>query len=403
MAKLTDRFIISILPPQSGSRIHWDDTLKGFGVRVSASGAKTFIVSYRTLSGRRRSMSLGSCSVLTAARARRRAREILAEAALGGDPAAERERLKQEPTFEHLANEYIDRHASAKRSLAEDIRIIRKDLVEALGPLRISEISRRDVIVLVNAVMDRGAPIMANRTLALLRKMFNFGIEQALTESNPCSRIRRPGKERQRDRVLSEVEITTFWHNLPRTRISEMVQDILKLILITAQRPGEVAGAAWMEFDHAATQSTSPMEPDSGISLWTIPAERSKNGLAHRVPLSRHAIRIIASRPNDGRYLFPSPKDSTKHIRVSSLSHAVRNNVDMLGVDPFTPHDLRRTAASQMAGMGISRLVIARILNHAESGVTAIYDRHSYDNEKREALEAWAERIGEIIDKCSKT
>jgi len=272
--------------------------------------------------------------------------------------------------------------------------------VKALGPLRISEIERRDVIVLVNAVMDRGAPIMANRTLALLRKMFNFAIEQALTESNPCSRIRRPGKERQRDRVLSEVEITTFWHNLPRTRISEMVQDILKLILITAQRPGEVAGAAWMEIDHAATQSISPTEHDSGTSLWTIPAERSKNGLAHRVPLSRLAIQIIASSANDCRYLFPSPKDGAKHIRVSSLSHAVRNNFDMLDVEPFTPHDLRRTAASQMAGMGISRLVIARILNHAESGVTAIYDRHSYDNEKMEALDAWAKRIENITDKC---
>lgn len=145
------------------------------------------------------------------------------------------------------------------------------------------------------------------------------------------------------------------------------------------------------------------MEPNSNTPWWTIPAQRSKNGLAHRVPLSRPALQIIASRPNDGLYLFPSPKDGTKHIRISSLSHAMRNNIDMLGVEPFTPHDLRRTAASQMAGMGISRLVIARILNHAESGVTAIYDRHSYDNEKREALDAWAERIGEIIGKRNST
>jgi integrase len=106
-------------------------------------------------------------------------------------------------------------------------------------------------------------------------------------------------------------------------------------------------------------------------------------------------MRIIALCPNDSCYLFPSPKDRTKHIGVCSLSHAVRNNIDVLGVEPFTPHDLRRTAASQMAGMGISRLVVARILNHAESGVTAIYDRHSYDREKREALDAWAERMRE--------
>lgn len=397
MAKLTGRFIASITPPQSGCRIHWDDTLKGFGVRVSSGGAKTFIVSYRTVSGRRRSMSIGRCTVLPAGRARLRAREILAEAALCGDPARERRRLRQEPTFDHLAGEYIDRHAIEKRSAAEDIRIIRKDILNTLGHLRISEIDRRDIIVLVNSVMDRGAPIMANRTLALLRKIFNFGIEQALINTNPCSRIRMPGRERKRDRVLSEGEIAAFGHNLPRTRISKPVRNILKLVLITAQRPGEVAGTAWAELDHAVARRTFPTEYDPGTPWWTIPAERSKNGLAHRAPLSRLAMRIIESCPRDGRYLFPSPKDRMRHIGVCALSHAVRKNIDVLGVQPFTPHDLRRTAASHMAGMGISRLVIARILNHAESGVTAVYDRHCYDREKRQALDAWAETLGEII------
>jgi integrase len=399
MPKLTARFIAAISPPRSGNRIHQDSILPGFGVRASAAGAKTFIVSYRTVHGRRRSMSLGSCAVVPVAKARWRAREILAEAALGGDPAAELARLSHEPTFEQLVIEYIQRHAIRKRSKAEDVRIIRKDLLPALGQLRISEIGRRDVITLVNAVVDRGAPIMANRTLALLRKIFNFGIEQALTDSNPCARLKMPGAERQRSRVLSEREITTFWGNLARTRISEPVQSILKFILVTAQRPGEVVGATWAEFDDPEPNNRFLVENGPDTVWWTIPTARSKNRLSHRVPLSLSAMRIIASRNRDGRYLFPSPKNRAQHIGVCSLSQAIRKNIEALGVDPFTPHDLRRTAASHMAALEIPRVVIARILNHAERGVTAIYDRHGYDREKRDALNRWAAMLELLIER----
>jgi integrase len=398
MGKLTGRFITSIIPPQSGSRLYWDDTVKGFGVRVSRGGTKTFVVSYRTENRRQRRMSIGRCAVLTAAQARRRAVEILAEVALGGDPAGDRRRRKQEVTFGHLAGEYIDRHTGGKRSGAEDIRIIRKDLLGSLGPLRIGEIGRRDVIELVNTIVDRGSPIMANRTLALVRKIFNFGVEQALASSNPCSGVKMPCRERKRDRVLSGEEIAAFWHNLPCTRISKPVQNILNLILITAQRPGEVAGAEWAELGCSSRHLIDAIEGESGTIWWTIPEERSKNRLSHRVPLSYPALRIIRSCSQDGRFIFPSPRDSEKHIGISSLSHAVRKNLDDLGLEPFTPHDLRRTAASQMAGMGISRIVISRILNHAESGITAVYDRYGYDCEKLEALEALAGKLMEIID-----
>ncbi len=397
MVRLTDRFITSIIPPQQGCCIHRDDALKGFGVRVSTGGSKTFIVNYSTITGRRRSMSIGRCTVLSTKRARQRAREILAEAALGGDPARERQQLREEPTFEQLAAEYIDRHARGKRSSAEDIHIIHKDILNALGHFRISEIGRRDIIEIVNSIVDRGAPVMANRTLALIRKMFNFGIEQALAISNPCASIRMPGRERRCNRVLSEPEIAALLHNLPRSRISEPVQKILKLILVTAQRPGEVAGAEWTEFHLLSRKQAHPQECSPVTSIWTIPAERSKNGLSHRVPISRPAKRIIESCPGDSRYVFPSPRDRTKHIGVCSLSHAVRKNTGALGVQHFTPHDLRRTAASLMAGMGIPRIVIARILNHSEIGVTAIYDRYGYDREKREALDAWARRLEEIV------
>ena len=160
----------------------------------------------------------------------------------------------------------------------------------------------------------------------------------------------------------------------------------LKLQLVTAQRRGEVATIAWDDLDI-----------DSG--WWTIPAERSKNNLPHRVPLSEQAIQIL----NELKELnpksdwgFPSPHGD-KHISPGCISRALMKNLDVLGISDFTPHDLRRTAASQMTAMGISRLVVAKTLNHVESGITAVYDRHSYDKEKRQALDAWGRQLDTII------
>jgi integrase len=165
----------------------------------------------------------------------------------------------------------------------------------------------------------------------------------------------------------------------------------LKLLLTTAQRPGEVASLAWEEID--------PEE-----SVWTIPAEKSKNGLAHRVPLSPLALEIITSLPkgNEGP-VFSSPSDPKRPITRAALARIIYRGRKSLKMDPYTPHDLRRTAGSKMAAMGISRLTISKVLNHADRGITSIYDRHGYDAEKRAALEAWALKLKDIItDRKSK-
>jgi integrase len=161
----------------------------------------------------------------------------------------------------------------------------------------------------------------------------------------------------------------------------------LKLLLVTAQRKGEVISARWEDIDIAG-------------AWWTIPAERSKNGLPHRVPLSRLAISLL----NDARQLtgeekstwvFPSPKK--EHMGPTALDHAVRRRIEEVGLTDFTPHDLRRTAASYMTSIGVPRLVVSKLLNHVEQGVTAVYDRHSYDTDKRDALARWDRKLLEII------
>jgi integrase len=219
-----------------------------------------------------------------------------------------------------------------------------------------------------------------------------------VVSANPCAGVKAPGQEVRRDRVLIVDEIASLWRALdnPELAISKPIRLALKLQLATGQRKGEVVAAEWSEFDF-------------GEKVWTIPAERAKNKLAHRVPLSPLAISILdeikaanVARQevvtSDGvpRWLFPSPRTG-RPITGPAIDHAMRGNRETLGTGDATPHDLRRTAASHMTSIGISRLVVSKILNHAEPGVTAVYDRHSYDAEKRAALDVWAARLEEIV------
>ncbi|MEO5341618.1 MAG: site-specific integrase, partial [Magnetococcus sp. MYC-9] len=250
------------------------------------------------------------------------------------------------------------------------------------------EITRRDVVGLLAGMMARGATVTTNRTLAVVRRMFNYAVEQSILEFSPCDHVRAPAKEQRRDRVLTVEELRAFWWGLDRARMSEPVKVALRLLLVTAQRKGEVAAATWQEFG---------MEQ----GWWVIPADRAKNGMSHRVPLSRGALRLLEVarvHSDQSSYLFPSPRAEAP-MGPTAIDHAVRRNLSDLGLQDFTPHDLRRTAASMMTGQGIPRLVVSKILNHVESGITAVYDRYCYDDEKRQALERWWGHLEGILER----
>ncbi len=228
---------------------------------------------------------------------------------------------------------------------------------------------------------------MANRLFELLRRVFNFAIRRDLVQANPCTQVKKPGAERSKDRVLSRDEIKVLWEDLDGPSFSDCVAGALRLILVTAQRPGEVVTVEWDEINF-----------DEG---WlTIPATKAKNGLAHRVPLNSTSREILKSLPEVSRFLFPSPREN-RSMRRGALALAVRRarrrKDGRLSVEDFTPHDLRRTAASCMASSGVDRFVIGRALNHAEAGVTRVYDRHSYDEQKRRALDTWDRQLDSIL------
>jgi integrase len=308
----------------------------------------------------------------------------------GGREVQIRKAERAAETLAELVDAYLEKWARPrKRSASEDERILRKDVIPAWGKRKAQEIARRDVITLLDRIVDRGSPISANRTLAVIRRMFGWALSRDMVPANPCTAVRAPGKETRRDRVLSAAEIATLWWALDNPPISKPIRLALKLQLVTAQRKGEVIDAEWSEFDL-----------DEGI--WTIPGRRAKNGLPHRVPLSLLAvavlndIRAMAAEGQKSKWLFSSQRREGP-ITGQAVDHAMRDNRGALGTGDATPHDLRRTAASHMTSIGVSRLVVSKILNHAEPGITAVYDRHSYDREKRAALDAWGIRLEEII------
>lgn len=387
------------LEGQTKARDIREKTKSGFGATIFPSGKISFIYFYQ-FEGRKRRMTLGKYPQCTLAEARKSHRNAQRALEAGKDPAFEERKEKNAArdasTINALIEEYIEKWAKPnKRSWEADQRCLERNIKKPWGKRKAAEITRRDVNLLLDEIKDRGALVQANRVLACIRKMFNFAIERDLLQSNPCTGIKAT-KENSCDRVLTEDELRIIWLALSQKyspedllhtlHMSEQTKLILKLQLVTAQRKGEVVEAEWSEIDLKS-------------SWWTIPASKAKNNQAHRVPLSSLAIEILQDikiLSGDSRFLFPAQRGD-KHITAAAIDHAVRRS-RFEGVAAWTPHDCRRTAASYMTSIGIPRLTVTKILNHSENNsVTAIYDRHSYDNEKRIALEEWAQKLRKTI------
>jgi integrase len=400
--KLTDRGVQAIKPPASGQVDYFDERLSGFALRVSATGRKAWVVMYRHAGRLRRLTLKRPYPALGLADAREEAEKLLARVALGEDPAAQRRSAQDAPTFGDVVREYLERHAKPrKRSWREDERILRVYVPAAWRGMKAHAITRRDVRELIADLAER-TPIMANRVFACVRKVFNFAVRWDLVPASPCVGIERPAAERQRDRVLTADELRRLWAALGGVG---SLGTILKLMLYTAQRGGEVKTLAWTDLDL-----------DGG--WWTIPAEKAKNGLAHRVPLSAPAIallRELRDGANGSPWVFASVGKSG-HVETlkSALDRVRRATGERCGecagcatgarcraprnVVEFVPHDLRRTVATFLTSeLGVSRLVVSKLLNHVEMGVTKVYDRASYDREKAAALNAWAARLEAIV------
>lgn len=383
--RLTEKVIKALEPPRRGNRITYDGDIPGFGLRVTKGGAKSFILNYR-IDGRERRLTLGSWPAWNATGARRRAKELRTSIDRGDDPLDDKQQRRAAASFAAIAGEYLDRHAAKKKSGHTDRLYLERDVLPEWGNRKAREIQRRDVIRLVeNKAQATPKGIAGNYLLSVIRGVFNWAIERDLVEANPCWRVKPPAQHHARDRVLSEVEIRLVWQKLNEAAMCSQARLAVRFLLATGQRSGEVLGLCLEELDESR-------------EWWTIPKERSKNGLAHRVPITLLARELLQQASPTSRYAFPSPHGGeARALTVSGLSNAVRNNLEHFDVEEFTPHDLRRTVASQMGSLGVDRLAIGKVLNHAEKGVTAVYDRHSYDEQKRAALTRWERKLRVIL------
>lgn len=392
---------IDALPSPSRGQVDYFDTNRlrescYFGIRTSYGGRKSWFVVYRQ-NGKLKRLTLDrGYPALSLKDARDEALRQASRIINGVDVAGAKQELRRAPTVRDLGSLYLEKWAKPrKKSWREDDRILRVYVLPKIGDQKIHAVQRRDLVDLVDEIANK-TPIQANRVLACLRKMFNFALERELIEFNPCARVKPPAGERARDRVLTPEEVRGFWNSLKKTTIAWQIQLALKLMLVTGQRKGEVIGAEWEEVDLEER-------------VWTIPARRAKNKLAHRVPLSAVAVALLKeakdTRKTGSDFVFPG-RGTDGALLATSVDHAVRDNRQSFiagegagakTIPHFTPHDLRRTAASFMASAGISRLVIKRVLNHVDKDITAVYDRHSYDREKRAALNVWARQLTRII------
>lgn len=411
------------LKVEPGKRIdYFDAALPGLSLRVTGPNgtrrdcAKAWSVLYRVAGQTKlRRLTIGSADRYSLAEARERALEVIKAAGGGADPAAEKRELRarQPDTVEVVVEDFVEKYLKKKDRAESYVRGTQSTFENHVIPRwrgrDIKSITRRDVADLLDEIAAKpnkpqkkgarkkgvpvGGPIAANRTLAAIRKMFNWALQRGIVEATPIVRMELPGAERRRERTLSAEEIRELWPLL--VKMAYPFGTFLQMALMTGQRRDEVANMQWAHIDREE-------------AVWTIPSEGTKAGRAQVVPLSKLALRLLDDVPRIGAYVFTTLGDrpisgySKNKARLDKLILAEREAAaakcgkEAAPFPAWTIHDLRRTVATNLGKLGVSRFIIERILNHADRSVTGIYDRHEYLAEKREALEAWARYLEKL-------
>jgi integrase len=391
-----------------------DGKVAGLHLIVQPSGARSWAWRFR-FAGKPRKLTLGSYPELGLAAARALAQEAAVKLARGIDPGVEKIALKaaaraekvcEVDLVENVVKQFLERHAMVKtRDHVETKRLLEKDVVGRWKGRRLSSITRGDVRDMLDAIVDRGAPVGANRTFAQLRKMCAWSVERGIIDRSPCDGVKPPSSEQSRDRVLDDNELRLLWH--AAGEIGFPFGSITRLLMLTGARKSEIGDLVWSEID---------LEK----AIWRLPAERSKNRRAHEMPLSKEVVAILKSLPRFTRkkgevdYIFspgttaPSGFSRAKTRLDAAMLAAMRKTAIDRGADPdeevfpaWIFHDIRRSVASGMAATGVDLHVIEKCMNHVSGtfgGIVAIYQRHTFADEMREAMNKWGSHIDAIID-----
>ena len=381
---------IDALPTPKSDTVYWDAGFPGFGVKVTPKGRKVFIVLYRTAGAgsKLRKYTVGPYGHVTLHQARVAAQKVFAAKLEGRDLAAEKRESKRRVVadrVEDLLENFIAQYLIQNRSAGEIARLLRREMGMAWNGKSIHEISKRDVVEVISAIEQRGAPIAANKTLKSIKTFLRWCVGRAVIDQSPAEGVPLPAKEVARDRVLDDQELAQVI--LAARKMGGPYGGIVELLALTGQRRGEVAGLTWQELNLEQR-------------LWTIPKSRTKNAKAHVVHLSEQSMAALRRADQRGSLVFSllGTKPFQEFSRAKSL-------LDQLsGVREWRLHDLRRTSVSGMARLGVAPHVADKILNHQSgtiSGVAAVYQRHEFLAERRAALDLWGAHIGQLLAEIS--
>ncbi|KAA9009696.1 tyrosine-type recombinase/integrase [Histidinibacterium aquaticum] len=376
-----------------------DPALPGLYLIIQPSGAKSWALRYRH-SGKPKKMTLGRWPVMGLDYARTAATEALQRLEDGTDPnnagqAEKRAIAAASETFAKVVEDYSARHLAKLKSGAHVTRELQRHAVARFGHRQLGEITRRDVLDLLEEIAATGKLTTANRQRAYLGRLFAWALERDMIESSPVAGTKPVARERPRERVLSHDEVRWFWRACER--IGPPFGPMARLLLLTGQRLGEVVG-----------MTKGELRSD----LWHLPAERTKNRRAHEVPLSPAALEVLAEAPriaNASGLVFSTTgvtplsgySRARDRIAVEMERLAASEVGEPVEILHWSFHDLRRTAATGMARLGIPVRTTEAVLNHVSGtggGIVGVYQRHDFAVEKRRALEAWAGLVAEIVE-----
>lgn len=397
---MTERFVSTVKPEKRTE--YFDTHTRGLSLIVGEGGHRAWWFHYRRPADDKRArLKLGIYPQTGLARARTLALESGSQLEAGHDPRDVRAAEAQGAlTVAGLIESYLAKHVRPHlRSAAAVERRFNKNVVPEIGSVRVADLHAREVNRVLDALIGRDAQIEAGRVFEDMRAAFRWAVARGDLDHSPMEGMKKPGASKPRERVLTDDEIYTLWNGLPESLArSKTCQRIIKLCLVTAQRVGEVAGMRCDELD--LRQRT-----------WSLPGSRTKNGHAHIVPLSDLAVSIINEALEDAGegavFVFPMGDDAmSPHAVARTIGRAQETSEERphgrFGIPRWTAHDLRRTALTNFARLGVAPIVAGATANHlsvTKATVTlSVYVQYSYDREKREALDMWAERLAGIVE-----
>ena len=379
---LTDAAVKRLKPPVSGQIDCFDQGYPGLAIRLSYGGRKSFVYFYHV--GRRlRRLTLGTYPAMSLAEARETWRKVRQDVQAGRDPAPVRSTGNGATDFQGVFEEWLKRDQAGNRSVDKVRRSIEHHVLPHWKYRQIAEIGRRDVLDVIDAIADRGAPVNARRIQARLHRLFKWAVGRGIIEINPLADLPKPGEETRRDRVLKDDELVAVWN--AAEKLGFPYGTAFQLLILTGARREEIGQLRWSEIE--------------GNSI-KLEGSRTKNGEPHNIPLSAAACAVLHNLPRIAGSDRVFTISGTSPLSGWSRAKADLDNLSALSTS-WRTHDLRRTCATGLQKLGTPLQVTEAVLGHvsgSRAGVIGIYQRHDYANEKRAALEAWGAHVLALVE-----